>query len=235
MAGLYLHPLVGPKVPLLQEVDPCQCRTSHDSPPLLSGYGPPTSVSPRHTHFWPQYSCTCLLFRVPPTMMNPMSVIWRRFCRCITNCVTTTNATCLHREACLLSPPVLVRHQRHLAGLMLICCPPEIYPASPCLPNSVPTFSPHLAPLVAGGKITSRPYLFFNLDWRSAAEKVKNPRYRYNTITALANSAVPLVHNVVTLPHISLHLTYYLCNDPTIGSYNNYHLSPNGIPSGNQR
>jgi len=26
-----------------------------------------------------------------------------------------------------------------------------------------------------------------------------------------------------------------VCNDPTIGSYNNYHLSPNGIPSGNQR
>ena len=27
----------------------------------------------------------------------------------------------------------------------------------------------------------------------------------------------------------------YSCNDTTIGSYNNYHLSPNGIPSGNQR
>jgi len=26
-----------------------------------------------------------------------------------------------------------------------------------------------------------------------------------------------------------------LCNDPTIGSYNHYHLSPNGIPSGIQR
>jgi len=25
------------------------------------------------------------------------------------------------------------------------------------------------------------------------------------------------------------------CNDPTIGSYNHYHLSPNGIPTGNQR
>jgi len=25
------------------------------------------------------------------------------------------------------------------------------------------------------------------------------------------------------------------CNDPTIGSYNNYHLSPNGIPRGIQR
>jgi len=25
------------------------------------------------------------------------------------------------------------------------------------------------------------------------------------------------------------------CNDPTISSYNHYHLSPNGIPSGIQR
>jgi len=25
------------------------------------------------------------------------------------------------------------------------------------------------------------------------------------------------------------------CNDPTIGSYNHYHLSPNGIPSCNQK
>jgi len=25
------------------------------------------------------------------------------------------------------------------------------------------------------------------------------------------------------------------CNDAMIGSYNNYHLSPNSIPSGNQR
>ena len=25
------------------------------------------------------------------------------------------------------------------------------------------------------------------------------------------------------------------CNDPTIGSYNNYHLRPNGIPRGSQR
>jgi len=31
----------------------------------------------------------------------------------------------------------------------------------------------------------------------------------------------------------SLRIAY--CNDPTIGSYNDYHLSPNDIPSGNQR
>jgi len=30
-------------------------------------------------------------------------------------------------------------------------------------------------------------------------------------------------------------LTNSSCNDPTIGSYNLYHLSPSGIPSGNQR
>jgi len=30
-------------------------------------------------------------------------------------------------------------------------------------------------------------------------------------------------------------ITHSQCNDPTIGSYNNYHLSPNGMPSGNQR
>jgi len=59
-------------------------------------------------------------------------------------------------------------------------------------------------------QITSQPYLFFNLNWRSALDKDKNPRYRHNAITALDNTAVPLVHDVSTLPPISLHLTDYL-------------------------
>jgi len=113
----------------------------------------------------------------------------------------------LHREACLPPLPALISHQRRLAGLSLICSPPEINPASARLPKSVPTFSPHRAPLMAHGKITSEPYLFFNLDWRSAPDKAKNPRYRHNAITALANAAVPLIHDVVTLQPISLHLT----------------------------
>ena len=37
-------------------------------------------------------------------------------------------------------------------------------------------------------------------------DKVKNPRYRHNAITSLANVAVPLIHDMVTLPPISLHL-----------------------------
>jgi len=145
----------------------------------------------------------------PPSIMGPMSVFWRRVCRWITNCFSSTNLACLHREACLPPLPVLVRHQRRLAGLRLICSPPEINPPTARIPMSVPTFSPHPASTTARGKITSQPYLFFNLDWRAAPDMIKNPRYRHNAITALANTAAPLVEDVSTLPSISLHLTDY--------------------------
>jgi len=145
-----------------------------------------------------------------PAIMNPMSVFWRRVCRWITNCFFTTNTTCLHREACLPPLPVLICHQRRLAGLRLICSPLEINPASARLPKSLATFSPHHAPLIARGKITPQPYLFFNLDWRSTPDKARNPRYRHNAITALANTAVLLLHDAVIMPPISLHLTDYL-------------------------
>jgi len=148
--------------------------------------------------------------------MGPMAVFGHRVCRWITNCFSSTNITCLHREACLPPLPALLRHQRRLAGLRLICSPPEINPATARLPKSVPTFSPHCAALIPRGKITSQPYLFFNLDWRSAQDKTKNPRYRHNAITALANAAAPLVHDVSTLPPISLHLRVYLPPTPGV-------------------
>jgi len=146
----------------------------------------------------------------PPSIIGPMSVFWHRVCRLITNCFFTTNTVCLHREGCLPPLPALIHHQRCLAGLRLMCSPPEINPATACLPKSVPTFSPHHAPLIARGKITSQPYHFFNLDGPSAPDKAKNPRYRHNAITALANAACPLVHDVSILPPISLHLADYV-------------------------
>jgi len=146
----------------------------------------------------------------PPSIMGLMAVFWHRVSRWITNCFFSTNITCLHREACLSPLPVLIRHERRLAGLRLICSPPEINPASAPLPKSVPTFSPHRAPLIARGKMTSQPYVFFNLDWRAPPDKHKNPRYRHNTITALDDTAVPLMHDVSTLTPISLHLTDHL-------------------------
>ena len=113
----------------------------------------------------------------PPSMMGPMSVFWHWVCRWITNCFSSTNIACLDREACLPLLPVLIRHQRRLAGLRLICSPPEINPATARLPKSVPTFSPHRIASIARGKVTSQPYHFFNLDWRSAPDKAQNPRY----------------------------------------------------------
>ena len=101
-------------------------------------------------------------------------------------------------------------HQRCLAGLRLICSPPEINPATARLLKSVLTFSPYRAPLLARGKVTSQPYLFFNLDWRSAPDKAKNPIYRHKTIMALVKVAVAHIHDVSMLPPISLHLTDYL-------------------------
>jgi len=78
----------------------------------------------------------------PPSIMGPMSVFWHWVCRWITNCFSSTNITCLYREAWLPPLPVLVRHQRRLAGLRLICSPPEINPATARLPKSVPTVQP---------------------------------------------------------------------------------------------
>jgi len=150
------------------------------------------------------------VWNLPPSIMGPMSVFWHRVCRWITNCFSSTKITCLHREACLVPLPFLVRYQRRLAGLRLICSPPEVNPATARLPKAVPTFSPHRAALIVRRKITSQPYLFFNLNSPCTADKTKNPRYRHNAITALANTAIPLVHHVSTLPPISLHLTDYL-------------------------
>jgi len=48
----------------------------------------------------------------------------------------------------------------------------------------------------------------------------QNPRYRHNAITALPNVAIPLVHDVSTLPPISLHLTDYL--PPVLGVVPSY-------------
>jgi len=147
---------------------------------------------------------------LPLTIIDPMSVFWRRICRWITNCFSTTNTICLHREACLPPLPCLIGHQRRLASLRLICSPPEVNPATAYIPKTMPTFCPQCAQLVALGKITNQPYLFFNLNCQLSPDMTTKPRYRHNTITALENMAAPLVWDVTTVPPISLHLMDYL-------------------------
>jgi len=185
------------------------------SPPGI-GLLPYLCLSMARSLLAPIFLYRSAVWNPPPSIIGPMSIFWHWVCRWITNCFSSTNIACWHREACLPPLPVLVRHQRRLAGLKLICSPLEIIPAPAHLPTSVPTFSPHRAALIVRGKITSQPFLFFNLDWRSAPDKTKNPRYRHNAITALANKAVPLVHDVFMLPPISLHLTDYLPRAPGV-------------------
>ena len=125
------------------------------------------------------------------------------------------------REACL--PPLLclVRHQHRLTGLRLICCPPQVNLATAHLPRTVPTFSSFRALRLVQKKITSRPYIFFNLSWDCPPDKIMNPRYRHNALSALTFMASPLFSDVVTLPLIFLHLMEYLPPaPPVVPSYN---------------
>jgi len=49
---------------------------------------------------------------------------------------------------------------------------------------------------------------------------------------------IPLDRDILSVARLTifqLRPSISSCNDPTIGSYNDYHLSPNGISSGNQR
>jgi len=212
VARLHLHPAFDPRSHFSRRytlANAALATIHHLSPPGI-GLPPYPCLSLARSLLAPILLYGSTVWKSPPSIIGPMSIFWHPVSRWITNCFSSTNIRCLHREACLPPLPVLVRHQRRLAGLRLICSPPEINPATALLPKSVPTISPYRATLIACGKITSQPYLFFNLDWRSAPDKTKNPRYRHNAITALANTAVPLLYDVSTLPPISLHLTDYL-------------------------
>jgi len=51
----------------------------------------------------------------------------------------------------------------------------------------------------------------------------------------LKEDLIPLCEKASKKHSLVLRFPLPGCNDPMIGSYNNYHLSPNGIPSGNRR
>ena len=121
--------------------------TIHRLAPPRMGLAPYLCLSLARSLLTPILLYASAVWNPPPSIMGPMSVFWHRVCRWITNCFYSTNIACLHREACLPPLPVLVRHQRRLAGLRLMCSPLEINPATARLPKSVPTFSPHRAVL----------------------------------------------------------------------------------------
>jgi len=94
-----------------------------------------------------------LLFPVPsygadvftPTshMLRKLAPFWHKVQRWSTNCFSSTPTDILAIEACL--PPLgrLLKFQRRLAALRILCSPPEINPATARLPLSVQTPSLH--------------------------------------------------------------------------------------------
>jgi len=151
-----------------------------------------------------------------------MKIFWHKVCRWVTNCFSSTHLDPLHKEACLPPLPLLIKHRQRLAALRLLCSPPEINPATACLPATVQTYSSHPSSALARGKIPGKPYLFFHLPWDQPQDKIRRPRYRHSAITALAHTALPLLGGVSTLPPISLHLTDYLPpTPPIVPSYQN--------------
>ena len=159
MAGLYLHPLLRPEVPLLQEVHPRECNPGHNSPPLPSQDGPsPLPWSPLGV------LATSSNSPIGVSCLEPSPVYHEPNVRLLTSGLQVDHQQFLLYQLNLfaqgsLSPPlpVLIHHQCRLAGLRLICSPPEVNPASARLPKSVSTFLPDHASSLARGKITSQP------------------------------------------------------------------------------
>jgi len=96
---------------------------------------------------------SALLFRIlsygadafSPTvhMSRKLSVFWHKVQRWTTNCFMSTPTDILAIEACLPPLGLLLAYKYRLAGLRIMCSPPEINPAATRLPSSVQTTSLH--------------------------------------------------------------------------------------------
>jgi len=69
------------------------------SPPVM-GLPPYLCLSLARSLLAPILLYGSAVWNPPPSIMGPMSVFWHRVCRWMTNCFSSTNIICLHREAC---------------------------------------------------------------------------------------------------------------------------------------
>jgi len=76
-------------------------------------------------------------------MTRKLAAFWHQVQRWSTNCFSSTPTDILAIEACLPPLDLLLRYKRRLAGLRILCSPPEINPATARLPPSVQTPSMH--------------------------------------------------------------------------------------------
>jgi len=82
----------------------------------------------------------CDLFVPDAATLKKLNSFWHGVLRWTTNCFYTTALGALYREASL--PPIssICKHRRRSAALSLVCALSEFNPATPRIPESVPTW-----------------------------------------------------------------------------------------------
>jgi len=107
-------------------------------------------------------------------MTRKLSAFWHKVQRWTTNCFACTPTDVLAVEACLAPLDLLLAYKRHLAGLRVMCSPPEINPAAARLPPSLQT--PSLRRPTPDHRVRCRgnPGARRPLPWRQPRAPAKN-------------------------------------------------------------
>jgi len=107
-------------------------------------------------------------------MTRKLSAFWHKVQRWTTNCFACTPTDILAVEACLPPLDLLFAYKRRLAGLTVMCSPPEINPAAARLPTSLQTPSVHRH--IPDHRVLCRgnPGARLPLPWRQTRPPAKN-------------------------------------------------------------
>jgi len=76
-------------------------------------------------------------------MITKLSAFWHKAPRCYMNCFTCTLTDIPAIDACLPPLELPFSYKTRLAGQRILCSPPDINPATACLPHYAPTPSLH--------------------------------------------------------------------------------------------
>jgi len=150
-------------------------------------------------------------------MSRKLSAFWHKVQRWTTNCFTCTPTDILAVEACLPPLDLLLTYKRRLAGLRVVCSPPEINPAAARLPTSLPTPSVHRHIPDHRALCCGNPGARLPLPWRQMRPPAKNRTHL--PLDALPHSLIFLLgpDGRSPLPVTSQHLLGERYPDPPPG------------------
>jgi len=107
-------------------------------------------------------------------MVRKLAAFWHKTQRWCTNCLTCSPTDILAIEACLPPLDLLFAYERRLAGLRILCSPPEINPVTARLPPSVQNLSLHLHAPDHRALLRKNAGSCFPLPWLQPCHPLKN-------------------------------------------------------------